>query len=84
MTLLGYLKALLPVQALEIQPSDKGCLVSRSKCYLKLGDPHNALKDAEAALEEDKEFNKVRQSNAISVMKTIKYVIYVYNAYYTL
>ena len=56
---------LLPNQALDIQPSDKGCLVSRSKCYLKLGDPHNALKDAEAALEEDKEFNKVRLSNAI-------------------
>lgn len=34
--------------------------MARSKCYLKLGDPHAALQDAEAALAEDKSFNKVR------------------------
>ena len=47
-------------QALEIQANDKTCLVARSKCYLKLGDPVNALADAEASLEEDKYFHKVR------------------------
>lgn len=47
------------LQALEIKPDDKVCLVSRSKCYLMLGDPQAALKDAEAALEDDNEFSKV-------------------------
>lgn len=46
-------------QALEIEPNDKNCLVARSKCHLKLGDAKAALKDAEAALEDDGEFNKV-------------------------
>ncbi|XP_071822237.1 outer dynein arm-docking complex subunit 4-like isoform X3 [Apostichopus japonicus] len=44
--------------ALEIEPNDKNCLVARSKCHLKLGDAKAALKDAEAALEDDGEFNK--------------------------
>ncbi|XP_002739664.1 outer dynein arm-docking complex subunit 4-like [Saccoglossus kowalevskii] len=44
--------------ALEIEPSDKGCLVARSKCYLQLGDSQAALRDAESALSEDKEFIK--------------------------
>ncbi|XP_070570632.1 outer dynein arm-docking complex subunit 4-like isoform X4 [Ptychodera flava] len=44
--------------ALEIEPTDKGCLVARSKCYLQLGDSQAALRDAEAALSEDKEFIK--------------------------
>lgn len=42
-----------------MQPEDKNCLVARSKCYLKLGDPRKALEDAEAAIGDDKEFNKV-------------------------
>ncbi|XP_077997219.1 outer dynein arm-docking complex subunit 4-like isoform X2 [Glandiceps talaboti] len=44
--------------ALEIEPTDKGCLVARSKCYLQLGDSQAALRDAEAALSEDKEYIK--------------------------
>lgn len=43
-----------------MEPEDKNCLVARSKCFLKLGDPQKALDDAEAALAEDKEFNKVK------------------------
>ena len=46
-------------QALELQPTDKACLVARSKCYLGLGDTGSALKDAEASLSEDKGYNKV-------------------------
>lgn len=57
-------------QALELQPNDKICLVARSKCYLKLGDPQKALMDAEAALVEDKEFNKVRM-----LFILIKYIL---------
>lgn len=52
-----FAKALVSFsKALEINPSDKNCLVARSKCHLQLGDSHAALKDAEAALEEDKDF----------------------------
>ena len=43
---------------MEIKPDDKICLVSRSKCHLMLGDAQSALKDAEASLGDDKEFNK--------------------------
>ncbi|NXI48187.1 TTC25 protein, partial [Galbula dea] len=44
--------------ALKLRAGDKHCLVARSKCYLKLGDTANALKDAEASLENDKTFCK--------------------------
>ncbi|KAJ8246490.1 hypothetical protein GJAV_G00268400 [Gymnothorax javanicus] len=44
--------------ALILKPDDKNCLVARSKCYVKLGDSTNALKDAEASLKEDEEFFK--------------------------
>ena len=47
------------LQALELQPGDRGCLVARSRCYLQLGDPDKALNDAEESLVEDKEFHKV-------------------------
>ncbi|XP_053963004.1 outer dynein arm-docking complex subunit 4 isoform X1 [Anastrepha ludens] len=45
-------------QALELNAIDINALVSRSKCYLLLGDPSKALKDAETALAEDK--NNIR------------------------
>ncbi|XP_072032097.1 outer dynein arm-docking complex subunit 4-like isoform X3 [Amphiura filiformis] len=44
--------------ALEIEPADKNCLVARSKCHLQLGNADEALRDAEASLEEDKEYHK--------------------------
>ncbi|XP_071446858.1 uncharacterized protein [Hetaerina americana] len=37
-------------KALELQPEDVEALVSRSRCYLAVGQPGSALKDAEAAL----------------------------------
>ena len=46
-------------QALDLTPNEKNCLVSRSKCYLQLGDMQSALMDAEASLEEEKDFHKV-------------------------
>ncbi|XP_039971499.1 outer dynein arm-docking complex subunit 4 isoform X2 [Xiphias gladius] len=42
--------------ALTLKPDEKSCFVGRSKCYLRLGQPENALKDAEASLKEDKTF----------------------------
>ncbi|XP_061701766.1 outer dynein arm-docking complex subunit 4 isoform X2 [Syngnathoides biaculeatus] len=42
--------------ALTLKPNDKYCLVGRSKCYLKMGQYENALRDAEASLQEDESF----------------------------
>ncbi|KAI9324130.1 hypothetical protein BDR26DRAFT_848993 [Obelidium mucronatum] len=40
-------------QALEIRPTDKHCLVSRSKCYIHVGSPALALEDANTSLKVD-------------------------------
>jgi len=45
-------------EALELRDSDPNCLVARSRCYIKLGDTDNALKDAEASLAKDPTFYK--------------------------
>uniref|UniRef100_A0A1A9WXJ9 Outer dynein arm-docking complex subunit 4 n=1 Tax=Glossina brevipalpis TaxID=37001 RepID=A0A1A9WXJ9_9MUSC len=45
-------------KALEFNNVDVNALVSRSKCYLLLGEPYKALHDAETALKEDK--NNIR------------------------
>ncbi|XP_038560615.1 tetratricopeptide repeat protein 25 [Micropterus salmoides] len=42
--------------ALTLKPDEKTCFIGRSKCYLKMGQPENALKDAEASLTQDKSF----------------------------
>ncbi|KAJ3069825.1 Tetratricopeptide repeat protein 25, partial [Podochytrium sp. JEL0797] len=39
--------------ALEIRPTDKHCLVSRSKCYIQVGSPALALQDANTSLKTD-------------------------------
>lgn len=46
-------------QALKLRAGDKHCLITRSKCFLKLGDTENSLKDAEASLQVDKTFYEV-------------------------
>lgn len=46
-------------QALQLQPGDRNCLVARSRCYVKMGEAINALKDAEASLKNKKKFFKV-------------------------
>ncbi|NWV87598.1 TTC25 protein, partial [Machaerirhynchus nigripectus] len=43
-------------EALKLRAGDKHCLITRSKCFLKLGDTENSLKDAEASLQIDKTF----------------------------
>ncbi|XP_066919955.1 outer dynein arm-docking complex subunit 4-like [Clytia hemisphaerica] len=67
--------------ALEIEPEDKNCLVARSKCYLKLGDPQKALQDAEEALKEDKEFNRglYRKAEALYSMGDFEYALMYYH-----
>ncbi|NXF13032.1 TTC25 protein, partial [Smithornis capensis] len=42
--------------ALKLRAGDKQCLITRSKCFLKLGDTANSLKDAEASLQNDNTF----------------------------
>ena len=42
-----------------MKEGDKNCLVARSMCYLALGDADKALVDAEATLEDDKNYIKV-------------------------
>ncbi|XP_052237350.1 outer dynein arm-docking complex subunit 4-like [Dreissena polymorpha] len=41
-------------KALELKPEDQHCLVTRSKCYLQVGNAEASLADAEAALEQNK------------------------------
>ncbi|XP_035723221.1 dnaJ protein P58IPK homolog B-like [Vespa mandarinia] len=38
-------------KALELSPNDINALIARSRCYLLLGNPQNALQDAETALQ---------------------------------
>ncbi|XP_053821468.1 outer dynein arm-docking complex subunit 4 [Vidua chalybeata] len=44
--------------ALKLRAGDKHCLITRSKCFLKLGDTENSLKDAEASLQIDNAFSE--------------------------
>lgn len=39
-----------------MNPEEKKCYVTRSKCWLQLGNAENALTDAEEALRQDKEY----------------------------
>lgn len=43
-------------KALEMNEGDKHCLVMQSKCHLQLGEADAALKDAEMALSQEKDF----------------------------
>ncbi|XP_038018764.1 tetratricopeptide repeat protein 25 isoform X2 [Motacilla alba alba] len=46
--------------ALKLRAGDKHCLITRSKCFLKLGDTENSLKDAEASLQIDSTFYELQ------------------------
>uniref|UniRef100_A0A667XPV5 Outer dynein arm-docking complex subunit 4 n=1 Tax=Myripristis murdjan TaxID=586833 RepID=A0A667XPV5_9TELE len=77
-----YVKAIESFStALILQPGDKSCLVARSKCYLKTGDPENALRDAEASLKEDKEFFKglYQKAEALYIMGDFEYALVSYH-----
>ncbi|XP_020667341.3 outer dynein arm-docking complex subunit 4 [Pogona vitticeps] len=67
--------------ALQLQPGDRNCLVSRSKCYLRLGDTENALKDAEASLAADKEFTKglYQKAEALYTMGDFEFALVYYH-----
>ncbi|XP_061444908.1 outer dynein arm-docking complex subunit 4 isoform X1 [Rhineura floridana] len=67
--------------ALQLQPGDRNCLVARSKCYLRLGDTENALKDAEASLAADKEFTKglYQKAEALYTMGDFEFALVFYH-----
>ncbi|XP_048374198.1 outer dynein arm-docking complex subunit 4 isoform X2 [Sphaerodactylus townsendi] len=72
--------------ALQLQAADRNCLVARSKCYLRLGDTENALKDAEASLENDKEFTKglYQKAEALYTMGDFEFALVFYHRGYKL
>ncbi|XP_078497536.1 outer dynein arm-docking complex subunit 4 [Lissotriton helveticus] len=77
-----YLKAIECYNtALILQPSDKGCLVARAKCYLKLGDATSALSDAEAALKQDKSFFRglYQKAEALYLMGDFEFALVYYH-----
>uniref|UniRef100_A0A8D2LPD2 Outer dynein arm-docking complex subunit 4 n=1 Tax=Varanus komodoensis TaxID=61221 RepID=A0A8D2LPD2_VARKO len=67
--------------ALQLQPGDRNCLVARSKCYLRLGDTENALKDAEASLIPDKAFTKglYQKAEALYTMGDFEFALVFYH-----
>ncbi|KAL2101685.1 hypothetical protein ACEWY4_003446 [Coilia grayii] len=77
-----YLKAIDSyTTALILKPDDKNCLVARSRCYVKIGDPENALRDAEASLKEDKEFFKglYQKAEALYTMGDFEFSLVFYH-----
>ncbi|XP_063041806.1 outer dynein arm-docking complex subunit 4 [Engraulis encrasicolus] len=77
-----YLKAIESyTTALILQPDDKNCLVARSRCYVKIGDPENALRDAENSLREDKEFFKglYQKAEALYTMGDFEFSLVFYH-----
>ncbi|KAJ8329109.1 hypothetical protein QVD99_004819 [Batrachochytrium dendrobatidis] len=51
-------------RALAIRPTDKHCLVCRSRCYIQIGSPSLALKDADLSLKEDPSYFKGQYQKA--------------------
>ncbi|XP_064256137.1 outer dynein arm-docking complex subunit 4 isoform X2 [Passer domesticus] len=49
--------------ALKLRAGDKHCLITRSRCFLRLGDTENSLKDAEASLQIDSTFYELQSKN---------------------
>ncbi|XP_072742141.1 outer dynein arm-docking complex subunit 4 [Ciconia boyciana] len=72
--------------ALKLRAGDKHCLVARSKCYLKLGDTENSLKDAEASLQNDKTFAKglYQKAETLYTMGDFEFALVFYHRGYRL
>ncbi|XP_029877546.1 outer dynein arm-docking complex subunit 4 [Aquila chrysaetos chrysaetos] len=72
--------------ALKLRAGDKHCLVARSKCYLKLGDTENSLKDAEASLQNDKTFSKglYQKAEILYTMGDFEFALVFYHRGYRL
>ncbi|NXX95673.1 TTC25 protein, partial [Centropus bengalensis] len=67
--------------ALRLRPGDKECLIARAKCYLKIGDTENSLKDAEATLKDDKTFCKglYQKAETLFIMGDFEFALVFYH-----
>ncbi|NWX16188.1 TTC25 protein, partial [Aegotheles bennettii] len=72
--------------ALKLRAGDKECLVARSKCYLRLGDTENSLKDAEDSLQNDKTFYKglYQKAETLYTMGDFEFALVFYHRGYRL
>ncbi|XP_023580987.1 outer dynein arm-docking complex subunit 4 [Trichechus manatus latirostris] len=72
--------------ALHLQNGDKNCLVARSKCFLKMGDLENSLKDAEASLQGDPTFCKgiLQKAETLYTMGDFEFALVFYHRGYKL
>ncbi|NWT97252.1 TTC25 protein, partial [Urocynchramus pylzowi] len=67
--------------ALKLREGDKHCLITRSKCFLKLGDTENSLKDAEASLQIDNTFYEglYQKAEALYAMGDFEFALVFYH-----
>ncbi|XP_068923792.1 outer dynein arm-docking complex subunit 4 isoform X1 [Petaurus breviceps papuanus] len=82
-----YQKAALSfTKALHLQVGDRNCLVARSKCYLKLGDLENSLKDVEESLKNDQTFCKgiLQKAETLYTMGDFEFALVYYHRGYKL
>ncbi|XP_045155705.1 outer dynein arm-docking complex subunit 4 [Echinops telfairi] len=72
--------------ALQLQNGDRNCLVARSKCYLKMGDLEESLKDAEASLQGDPTFCKgiLQKAETLYTMGDFEFALVFYHRGYKL
>uniref|UniRef100_A0A8B9FEN1 Outer dynein arm-docking complex subunit 4 n=1 Tax=Amazona collaria TaxID=241587 RepID=A0A8B9FEN1_9PSIT len=72
--------------ALKLREGDRNCLAARSRCYLRLGDTHNSLQDAEASLQDDKTFSKglYQKAEALYTMGDFEFALVFYHRGYRL
>ncbi|KAM9004773.1 tetratricopeptide repeat protein 25 isoform X2 [Sarcophilus harrisii] len=78
--------ALCFTKALRLQMDDPNCLVARSKCYLKLGDLENSLKDVEKSLQNDQTFCKgiLQKAETLYTMGDFEFALVYYHRGYKL
>ncbi|KAF7697885.1 outer dynein arm-docking complex subunit 4 [Silurus meridionalis] len=67
--------------ALLLQPGDRSCLVARSRCFVKMGEAENALRDAEDSLKDDKNFFKgvYQKAEALYTMGDFEFALVFYH-----
>ncbi|ESN90138.1 hypothetical protein HELRODRAFT_90920 [Helobdella robusta] len=68
-------------KALDVKPGDKNCLVSRGRCYLKIGDPERALNDSNDIQTNDPQYVKslLIKADALHEMMQFEYALMFYH-----
>lgn len=72
--------------ALALKPCDKSCFIGRARCYLKVGQFENTLRDAEASLKSDKSFFEglYLKAEALYYMGEFEFALVFYHRAYNL